>query len=159
MNIEFSKAITNIRTDLRIGLSDKVNYSKQDTNLFKISRTQELSSEDLQYLLFGQTSENIIPYGWIEASWNYINKFRCSFGFNLEEVLLYSIVTIVGTPDIPVPVTQEQENTIRESLESIPEFKIERLWVKSPEELAIILDNRVRQDQRFEGGDVGPYAP
>ncbi|MBD2198392.1 MULTISPECIES: hypothetical protein [Calothrix] len=159
--ILFSGAISLIRSELGItDLKEKVDYNKESANLFKISRSQEnLFNEDLQYLLFGQIDEKIIPYSWIQASWNYIDKFRCSFGFNLAEVLLYPMITIVGTPDIPVPVTKEQENTIKKSLESLPEFTIERLWIKSPEELAVLLDNRVIQNERFEGGDVGPHAP
>lgn len=167
-SIRFREAILKIQGEVRIGsLEDKVDYSPQGANLFKISRSKEnffmvgedSDNQSWQYLLFGQTDKEIIPYSWIQASWNYIDKFRCNFGFNLAEVLLYPTITIVGTPDIPIPVTQEQENEMRKSLESIPKFQIERLWVRTPEELSTLLEERIKENQSFYGGDVGPHAP
>ncbi len=158
--IRFSEITRKIADELGISrLGARVKFTKKDDNLFEIIPVEEQIPKSLQYLFFGQNSEHIIPLPWIQASWKYLDKFRCTFGFNGLEAILYSKITIIGTPDLPTPVTQEQENLIRESFKTLEDFQIERLWVKTPEELEALLEERIEQDKPFYGGDVGPHAP
>jgi hypothetical protein len=126
-------------------------------------RTQlqtELQGYLTPFLLFGQTPAHIVPRAWIEASWNYIHHFRCNFGFSAIEAMQYPKITIVGTPDVPVPVTGKEEKFLRDYLNDQPdEHKLERLWVRSAQELKALLDDRVARNISFEGGDVGPHVP
>ena len=126
-------------------------------------RTQlqtELQGYLTPFLLFGQTPAHIVPRAWIEASWNYIHHFRCNFGFSAIEAMQYPKITIVGTPDVPVPVTGKQEKFLRDYLNDQPdEHKLERLWVRSADELKALLDQRVARNISFEGGDVDLHAP
>ena len=109
------------------------------------------------YLLFGQNSQRIVPFEWLQASWNYIQHFRCNFGFFVTEAMLYPKITIVGATDISVPVTEEEEYFLREYLpswEPNPENKakkpiIERLRVQSATELEEFLNRRIAQNERF----------
>ena len=159
----FDEAVNKARKYLNIGPngSKKVYYS-QGNNSCKIEKAEELDTENnllSQYLLFGETENEIISFPWIQASWKYIDKFRCPFGFTIAEAMFYPTITIVGTPDLLVPVSKEQENLIKESFNTLEDFQIERLWVKTPEELSILLEERIVKNQSFYGGDVGPYAP
>ncbi len=109
------------------------------------------------YLLFGQNKQSIVPFEWLQASWNYIQHFRCNFGFFVTEAMLYPKITIVGATDISVPVTEEEEYFLRDYLpswEPNPENKakkpiIERLRVQSATELEEFLNRRIAQNERF----------
>ncbi|MBE9257075.1 hypothetical protein, partial [Dolichospermum sp. LEGE 00246] len=117
-------------------------------------------AQKLHYILFGKTSEKIIPFSWIKASWRYIETFDCHFGFSIEDAVKYEMITIIGTPDIVIPVSIENEDLILKLIkESNPKVKIERIWVKSSKELGDFFKDRVKNDQSFEGGNVGIYAP
>lgn len=113
------------------------------------------------YLLFGQNGHRIVPFEWLQASWDYIQHFRCNFGFFVTEAMLYPKITIVGATDISVPVTEEEEYFLREYLpswEPNPENKakkpiIERLRVQSATELEEFLNRRIAQNERF-GNDT-----
>lgn len=162
--IPFPAAVTMTRKSLSISNDSKLVYfSKINGSTCQIEKSGEmvdtLNNLLLQYLLFGQTENEIISFPWIQASWKYIDKFRCRFGFTIAEAMFYPTITIVGTPDLLVPVSKEQENFIKESLNTLEGFQIERLWVKTPEELSIILEERIEQNKSFYGGDVGLHAP
>jgi hypothetical protein len=126
-------------------------------------RTQlqtELQGYLTPFLLFGQTPAHIVPRAWIEASWNYIHHFRCNFGFSATEAMQYPKITIVGTPDVAVSVTQKEEKFLRDYLNDQPDnHKLERLWVRSADELKTLLDERVARNISFEGGNVGFHMP
>jgi hypothetical protein len=122
-------------------------------------RTQlqtELQGYLTPFLLFGQTPAHMGSRAWIEASWNYIQHFRCNFGFFATEAMQYPKITIVGTPDVAVPVTETEEKFLRDYLNDQPDnHKLERLWVRSVDELKTLLDERVARNISFEGGNVG----
>ncbi len=120
---------------------------------------QHVQHDHYHYLLFGQTAESLVPRAWIEASWSYIQRFRCNFGFFVTEAMLYPTITVVGTPDIAVPVTEDEEAFLREYVPQSDSFQFERLWVRSADELKAILAERIAKNNRFEGGNVGPHAP
>lgn len=111
------------------------------------------------YFLYGQTAERLAPRSWIEAGWNYIEHFRCNFGFFVTEAMLYPTITVVGAPDVRVPVTEDEEKFLREYLPQSEAFRFERLWVRTADELKALLDKRVANGIRFVGGDVGPHVP
>lgn len=118
---------------------------------------KHVQHDHYHYLLFGQNSQRIIPFEWLQASWNYIQHFRCNFGFFVTEAMLYPKITIVGATDISVPVTEEEEYFLRDYLpswEPNPENKakkprIERLRVQSATELEEFLNQRIAQNERF----------
>jgi hypothetical protein len=120
-----------------------------------------LRHDHRHYLLFGHTPERLAPLSWIEASWNFIQRFPCNFGFFVTEAMLYPKVTIVGAPDLSVPVNKDEEKFLREYIAHPDpnEFELERLWVRTAKELQTFLDERVTSEVRFVGGDVGPHAP
>ncbi|HEY9800843.1 MAG TPA: hypothetical protein V6D25_10830 [Leptolyngbyaceae cyanobacterium] len=162
--VPFSIAVEKTRRKLKIDEDTKqVKFSFDNESTCKIIKAMELVDKVdnllLQYILFGQNETEIVPIPWIQASWQYFNKFRCRFGFTIAEALYYPTITIVGTPDLPVAVTTEQENYIKELLNTSESSNIERLWVKTPEELSTLLEERIKENQPFSGGDVGPHAP
>lgn len=74
--------------------------------------------------------------------------------------MLYPKVTIVGTPDVPVPITEKEEKFLRDYLnDQLDNHKLERLWVRSADELKTLLDERVARNISFEGGNVGFHTP
>lgn len=126
------------------------------------------------YLLFGQNEQQIVDSAWLAACSDYINHFRCNFGCFVTEAMVYQTITIIGTPDVSVPVTEDEEIFLRDYLPHetqefkhfVPDLKIEerpfqleRLWVRTADELKTLLDERVSQGMPFQGGDVGPHVP
>lgn len=84
---------------------------------------------DFHYVLLGQTPEEIVPWAWIEALKAYLERFRVTLGFSHDHAMMASPktksrrITIIGSPDARVPVSEEVENILRASgatVERIP---------------------------------------
>jgi hypothetical protein len=101
------------------------------------------------FLLFPQTIERIAPRAWIDAAWPFIAHFRSNFGFYLGEALLYSRVTIVGSPTPNPAVTEEEEQFLKQDESRL----VERLPATSGDNLRQVLDWGVSHDVRFGLGD------
>lgn len=122
------------------------------------------------YLLFGQTSERITPMAWFEAAWDFIEQFRCNFGMLVTEAMLYETVTIVGAFDASVAASEADEYFLKEytgyrdveaedgtrTREESRWRQVERLHVTNAKQLSALLDARIKNNIRFEGGDVYP---
>ena len=76
---------------------------------------------DFHYVLLGQTAEGIVPWTWIEALKSYLQRFRVTLGFSHDHAMMASPktksrrITIIGSPNAPVPVSEEIENILRAS--------------------------------------------
>jgi len=76
---------------------------------------------DFHYLLLGQTVEGIVPWAWIEALKAYLQRFRVTLGFSHDHAMMSSPktksrrITIIGSPNAEVPVSEEVENILRAS--------------------------------------------
>jgi hypothetical protein len=119
--------------------------------------------DNRHYLLFGQNEEHITPQSWFNAAWKFIEHFRCNFGMFVTEAMLYKRVTIVGSPDIDVPVTKDdqffleeytgyQEDTNDGTKERYRH--VERLYITNADQLTTILNDRIEKNLAFEGGDI-----
>ncbi len=84
---------------------------------------------DFHYVLLGQTAESIVPWTWIEALKAYLQRFRVTVGFSHDHAMMASPktnsrrITIIGSPNANVPVSEEIENILRASgavVERIP---------------------------------------
>jgi hypothetical protein len=108
-----------------------------------------------QYLLFGQNTDQITSVEWFQAAWSFVQRFRVNFGMFVTEALIYDRVTIIGSQNIEVPVTESDEQFLRESGErdgsGVP--SVERLEVNSPGELAEVLAARIEESAPFGGYD------
>lgn len=105
---------------------------------------------DFHYVLFGQTPDRIVPWSWIEAMRPYLERFRVTIGFSHDHAMMASPktrsrhVTIVGSPDATVPVTEEVENLIRAS-----GARVDRIPGTTAAELRAEFERRARLGLRF----------
>lgn len=76
---------------------------------------------DFHYVLLGQTADEIVPWAWIDALKAYLERFRVTLGFSHDHAMMISArtksrhVTIIGSPDARIPVSEEVENILRAS--------------------------------------------
>jgi N-acetyl-anhydromuramyl-L-alanine amidase AmpD len=92
------------------------------------------------YMLFWQTETDWAKKD-LTGAMNYIGKFRPSLGFSLEDALEAEYVTIIGGP---LGISVEDEARLKAS-----GCKVERVAGNSELATQALLDNLVRQNQRF----------
>lgn len=105
---------------------------------------------DFHYVLLGQTAEDIVPWAWIEALRAYLERFRPTLGFSHDHAMMESPktgsrhVTIIGSPDASVPVSEEVENILRASGATV-----ERVPGTTAAEIAEEMDRRAATGRRY----------
>ncbi len=105
---------------------------------------------DFHYVLLGQTAEDIVPWAWIEALNNYLERFRTTLGFSHDHAIMASPktksrhVTIIGSPDARVAVSEDVENLIRASGATV-----DRVPGTTAAEIQAEMDRRAATGQRF----------
>jgi hypothetical protein len=129
------------------------------------NRWQYVVHDHRHYLLFGQTRDRITPKSWLDATWKFIQRFRCNFGMFITEAMLYDKVTIVGADDIPVPVSRKDQQFLEKYTGYIEQEdgtkkqwrQVERLNVANAAQLAALLQDRIDRGVCFEGpGEIWP---
>ena len=104
---------------------------------------------DFHYVLLGQTAESIVPWAWIEALRSYLQRFRVTVGFSHDHAMMADNtksrhVTIIGSHDAPVPVSQEAEEIIRAS-----GAEVDRVPGTTAAEIKAEMDRRAATGKRF----------
>ena len=120
----------------------------------KVEKKEEEPEEkrplfDFHYVLLGQTAESIVPWAWIEALRSYLGRFRCTLGFSHDHAMMADNtksrhVTIIGSPDALVPVSEEAEETIRAS-----GAEVDRVPGTTAAEIKAEMDRRAATGKRF----------
>ena len=110
---------------------------------------QERPSFDFHYVLLGQTAEGIVPWDWLEALRSYLERFRCTLGFSHDHAMMADNtksrhVTLIGSPNAPVPVSEEVEQIIRAS-----GAEVDRVPGTTAAEIKVELDRRAATGKRF----------
>lgn len=105
---------------------------------------------DFHYMLLGQTAENIVPWAWIEALRAYLKRFRATLGFSHDHAMMATPktesrhITIIGSPDAEVAVSEEVENILRASGATV-----ERVPGTTAAEIQQEMERRVATGQRY----------
>lgn len=104
---------------------------------------------DFHYVLLGQTVESIVPWAWIEALRSYLQRFRVTMGFSHDHAMMADNtksrhVTIIGSPDAPVPVSEEAEAILRAS-----GAEVDRVLGTTAAEIKAEMDRRAASGRRF----------
>jgi hypothetical protein len=104
---------------------------------------------DFHYVLLGQTVESIVPWTWIEALQSYLQSFRVTMGFSHDHAMMADNtisrhVTIIGSPDAPVAVSEEAEQIIRAS-----GAEVDRVPGTTAAEIKAEMDRRAATGERF----------
>lgn len=104
---------------------------------------------DFHYVLLGQTVESIVPWTWIEALQSYLQRFRVTLGFSHDHSMMADNtksrhVTIIGSPDAPVAVSEEAEQIIRDS-----GAEVDRVPGTTAAEIKAEMDRRAATGERF----------
>lgn len=104
---------------------------------------------DFHYILLGQTAAGIVPWDWIEALRSYLERFRCTLGFSHDHAMMADNtksrhVTLIGSPDAPVPVSEEAEAIIRAS-----GAEVDRVPGTTAAEIKAEMDRRAATGKRF----------
>jgi hypothetical protein len=105
---------------------------------------------DFHFVLLAQDEDGIVPWSWIEALKNYIRRFRVSVGFSLDHAAMETPftqsrhVTLIGSVDAPVAVSQEVEDILRAA-----GCDIDRVPGTSAKEIKEEMDRRANAGLRF----------
>jgi hypothetical protein len=104
---------------------------------------------DFHYVLLGQTAEGIVPWAWMEALRSYLERFRCTLGFSHDHAMMADNtksrhVTLIGSPDAPVPVSEAAEQIIRAS-----GAEVDRVLGTTAAEVKAEMDRRAATGERF----------
>lgn len=105
---------------------------------------------DFHYVLLGQTAEDIVPWAWIDALEAYLERFRVTLGFSHDHAMMASPetksrhVTIIGSSDAKVPVSEDVENILRASGATV-----DRVPGTTAAEIQAEMDRRAATGQRF----------
>jgi len=104
---------------------------------------------DFHYVLLGQTVEGIVPWAWIEALRSYLERFRVTMGFSHDHAMMADNtksrhVTIIGSPDASVPVSEDAEAIIRAS-----GAEVDRVPGTTAAEIKAEMDRRAATGKRF----------
>jgi hypothetical protein len=104
---------------------------------------------DFHYVLLGQTAERIVPWTWIEALRSYLERFRVTLGFSHDHAMMADNtksrhVTIIGSPDAPVAVSEEAEEIIRAS-----GAEVDRVPGTTAAQIKAEMDRRAATGKRF----------
>ena len=104
---------------------------------------------DFHYILLGQTAESIVPWAWIEALQSYLQRFRVTLGFSHDHAMMADNtksrhVTIIGSPDASVAVSEEAEEIIRAS-----GAEVDRVPGTTAAEIKAEMDRRAATGNRF----------
>ena len=105
---------------------------------------------DFHFVLLAQDEDGIVPWSWIEALKNYIRRFRVSVGFSLDHAAMETPftqsrhVTLIGSVDAPVAVSQEVEDILRAA-----GCEIDRAPGTSAKEIKEEMDRRADTGLRF----------
>jgi hypothetical protein len=104
---------------------------------------------DFHYVLLGQTAESIVPWTWIEAMQAYLQRFRVTLGFSHDHAMMADKtrsrhVTIIGSPNAQVAVSQEVEQIIRDS-----GAEVDRVQGTTAAEIQAEMDRRAATGNRF----------
>ncbi|MFQ5854293.1 MAG: N-acetylmuramoyl-L-alanine amidase [Anaerolineae bacterium] len=105
---------------------------------------------DFHYVLLGQTMDGIVPWAWIDALRAYLERFRVTLGFSHDHAMMTSPktrsrhITIIGSPDAKVPVSEEVENILRASGATV-----ERVPGTSAADIQQEMDHRAAIGQRY----------
>jgi hypothetical protein len=104
---------------------------------------------DFHYVLLGQTAESIVPWTWIEALQSYLQRFRVTMGFSHDHAMMADNtksrhVTIIGSTDAQVAVSEEVEGIIRDS-----GAEVDRVPGTTAAEIKAEMDRRAATGERF----------
>jgi hypothetical protein len=104
---------------------------------------------DFHYVLLGQTVESIVPWAWMEALRSYLERFRVTLGFSHDHSMMADNtksrhVTIIGSPNAPVAVSEEAEQIIRAS-----GAEVDRVPGTTAAEIKAEMDRRAATGKRF----------
>jgi hypothetical protein len=104
---------------------------------------------DFHYVLLGQTVESIVPWAWMEALRSYLERFRVTLGFSHDHAMMADNtksrhVTIIGSPDAPVAVSQAVEDIIRAS-----GAEVDRVPGTTAAHIKAEMDRRAATGKRF----------
>lgn len=104
---------------------------------------------DFHYVLLGQTVESIVPWAWMEALRSYLERFRVTLGFSHDHSMMADNtksrhVTIIGSPDAPVAVSQAVEQIIRAS-----GAEVDRVPGTTAAQIKAEMDRRAATGKRF----------
>jgi len=84
----------------------------------------------------------------------------------VTEAMLYDNVTIIGADSTPVPVSREDQEFLEEYTGYIEKEdgtkerwrQVERLSVVNAQQLSDLLEDRIKRNVRFDGGEVTSLA-
>jgi len=115
----------------------------------ELEEPKERPPFDFHYVLLGQTAESIVPWAWIEALRSYLQRFRVTLGFSHDHAMMADNtksrhVTIIGSPDAPVAVSEEAEEIIRAS-----GAEVDRVPGTTAAEIKAEMDRRAASGKRF----------
>ncbi|TEU10344.1 MAG: hypothetical protein E3J21_26570 [Anaerolineales bacterium] len=104
---------------------------------------------DFHYVLLGQTVESIVPWAWMEALRSYLERFRVTLGFSHDHSMMADNtksrhVTIIGSPDASVAVSEEAERIIRAS-----GAEVDRVPGTTAAQIKAEMDRRAATGKRF----------
>ena len=104
---------------------------------------------DFHYVLLGQTADSIVPWAWIEALRSYLERFRVTLGFSHDHAMMADNtksrhVTIIGSPDASVAVSEEAEEILRAS-----GAEVDRVPGTTAAEIKAEMDRRAATGNRF----------
>jgi hypothetical protein len=104
---------------------------------------------DFHYILLGQTAESIVPWAWIGGLRSYLERFRVTIGFSHDHSMMADNtqsrhVTIIGSPDAPVAVSEEVEEIIRAS-----GAEVDRVPGTTAAQIKAEMDRRAATGKRF----------
>ena len=90
-----------------------------------------------------------MPWAWIEALRSYLERFRVTLGFSHDHAMMADNtksrhVTIIGSPDAPVAVSEEAEEIIRAS-----GAEVDRVPGTTAAQIKAEMDRRAATGKRF----------
>lgn len=152
------EGVSDVVTDLGMGSAELPGYKlhtcfeltfQRETAGMEEKKDKERPLFDFHYVLLGQTAENIVPWAWMEALRSYLERFRVTLGFSHDHAMMADNtksrhVTIIGSPDAPVAVSEEVEQIIRAS-----GAEVDRVPGTTAAEIKAETDRRAATGQRF----------
>ena len=150
------EGVSDVVTGLGMGSAELPGYKLHTCFELTFQREQAEAEEpkerplfDFHYVLLGQTAESIVPWAWIEALRSYLGRFRVTLGFSHDHAMMADNtksrhVTIIGSPDAPVAVSEEVEEIIRAS-----GAEVDRVPGTTAAEIKAEMDRRAATGQRF----------
>jgi hypothetical protein len=153
------EGVSDVVTGLGMGSAELPGYKLHTCFELTFQREQAVAEEeeeeqerplfDFHYVLLGQTAESILPWAWIEALRSYLERFRVTLGFSHDHAMMADNtqsrhVTIIGSPDAPVAVSEEAEEIIRAS-----GAEVDRVPGTTAAEIKAEMDRRAATGERF----------